>query len=135
MKNNEITTIKRRLRTAFLILSTMLFACAAEAQNKGIDLQNKTPEQRAEQQTSLMKKSLNPDDAQLEKIKAINLKYAYKFDPILKSEDNKMSKFKQARELQQAKEAELKAVFTPEQYKKYEEMKKEMASRLKSQIP
>ena len=131
----KITKIRRQLRTVFLILSTMLCACAAEAQNKGMDLQNKTPEQRAEQQTSLMKKALNPDDAQLDKIKAINLKYAYKFDPILKSEDSKMSKFKQARDLQKAKEAELKAVFTPEQYKKYEAMKKEMASRLKSQMP
>jgi len=121
--------------TSLLVLSTLFCACAAEAQNKGLDLQNKTPEQRAEQQTSMMKKELKLDATQLDKIKAINLKYAYKFEPLLKSEDSQMSRFKQARDLQKVKEEELKAVFTADQYKKYEEMKKKMKNRLKSERP
>ncbi|MFW0717436.1 hypothetical protein [Pedobacter sp. N23S346] len=97
-------------------------------------MKDKTPEERAQFQTSLMKTKLSLDSGQLNHVQAINLKYALKNDPIIKSDASKLSKFKQLKTLQKEKDGELKKVFTAEQYKQYQAFEEEMKEKMKSKM-
>lgn len=87
-----------------------------------------TPEQRAQMQTDLMKTKLSLTGEQYKQVSAINLLYARKIEPILRSDANRFSKYRQIKPLLDEKDEKLKAVFTPEQFKKYEDVKSEMMS-------
>ena len=83
-----------------------------------------TPEQKAQYQTAKMTKSLVLTKDQSTQVNAITLKYAEKIDaarqnPELEGE----AKQDQIRDLRQEREQELQAVLTPEQFKKYQELK------------
>ncbi|GAB3795153.1 hypothetical protein GCM10028819_10750 [Spirosoma humi] len=108
----------------------MLLGQLAMAQNASV-MQDKTPQERATFQTEMMKSKLGLDSMQVSEVQAINLKYALKNEPILKSGDSKLSKFKQLRSSQKEKESALKKVFTPEQYKQYQDFQDEMRAQLK----
>jgi hypothetical protein len=97
-------------------------------------LKDKTPVERAAFQTGMMKTKLALDSPQLKKVQAINLKYAQKMQPILKSEDSKFSRMRQAMAIQKAKDAELKTVFTTDQYKKYQDFESEMRAKMKAAL-
>lgn len=114
----------------------LIIALKANAQDaKDVkNLKDKTPAQRAQYQTGLMKSKLTLDSIQLVKVQAINLKYARQFDKILKSDDAKMSRIKQAMSLQKTKDAELKAVFTASQYKQYEAIENELMARVRDNV-
>jgi len=103
----------------------------AIAQGVGKDLKNSTPEDRAKYQSGVMITKLKLDSVQAEKIRVINLTYARKMQLILKSDDGRMSKFRQVRKLQEAKDAELEPVFTAEQFKQYREFEEGMKSQFK----
>lgn len=107
---------------------------SAFAQNKANDLKHKTPEERAKFQTEMMKSKLNLNAQQQGKIEVINLNYAKKFEPIIKSSDSKMTRFKQAMSLQKAKDEELKKVFTAGQFQQYEKFQEELKGKLKDKI-
>jgi hypothetical protein len=135
IKNTPI--MKTTLRNTGLALCLCLIvALSAKAQdiNDAKNLKDKTPAQRAQYQTGLMKSKLTLDSIQLVKVQAINLKYAQQFDKVLKSDDAKMSRIKQARSLQKNKDAELKAVFTATQYKQYEAIENELMTRVKDNV-
>jgi hypothetical protein len=112
----------------------ILFFTQMTMAQQATDLKNKTPEQRAGFQTSMMKSKLNLDSDQAAKVQAINLKYAQKFEPIIKSGDSRFSRLRQARALQKAKDAELKTVFTAGQYKQYQDFEAEMKEKLKDKM-
>jgi anion-transporting ArsA/GET3 family ATPase len=121
---------KNNARLCLLLsLLMMLFSQLAAAQNTNA-LKNKTPEERAQLLTSLMKTRLNLDTGQLAQIQTINLKYALKNEPIIKSDANKLTKLKQLKALQKKKEDELKKVFTAEQYKQYQAFEAEMKGKI-----
>eukprot|EP01035_Chromulina_nebulosa_P011646 gene11646-15555_t len=65
------------------------------ARPKASAMQNKTPGERAKFQTEMMKNKLGLDSMQVNQVEAINLKYALKNEPVLRSDKNKLSKFKQ----------------------------------------
>jgi hypothetical protein len=67
-------------------------------------------------------------------VQAINLTYARKMQAIIKSDDGRVSKMKQARNLQEAKDQELKGVFTPAQFKQYKDFEEEMKAKLMEKI-
>lgn len=115
---------------ALLTLSFMLFGQLVTAQHSSV-MQDKTPQERAKFQTEMMKNKLGLDSAQLKQVEAINLKFALKNEPVIKSDDSKFSKFKQIRSSQKEKEAELKKIFTAEQFKQYQTFQDEMKSQLK----
>jgi anion-transporting ArsA/GET3 family ATPase len=100
-------------------------------QTLGEKLQAMTPQQRAEYQTGLMKTRLHLDTQQIVKVKAVNLKYALKFQPIIKSDDSKFSKFRQFKKLQEAKDAELKGIFNAGQFKLYQDYENEIREKMK----
>lgn len=116
------------LAIAILFLTQIVIA------QQATDFKNKTPEQRATFQTDMMKNKLNLDSDQAAKVQAINLKYAQKFEPIIKSDDSRFSRLRQARALQKTKDAELKMVFTSSQYKQYQDFEAEMKEKLKDKM-
>ncbi|QNR82914.1 hypothetical protein H9N25_13045 [Pedobacter riviphilus] len=120
----------------FAAISVLLICGSSSAfsQNKENNFKNKTPEERAKFQTEMMKSKLNLNAEQQSKIEGINLNYAKKFEPIIKSSDSKISRFKQAMSLQKAKDEELKKVFTASQYKQYEKFQEELKGKLKDKI-
>jgi hypothetical protein len=121
--------------TALLITALNLFAVShLSGQTSMADMKNATPAQRAQFQTNMMKSKLKLDSGQVTKVQDINLKYAQKFQPILKSNDGRMSKAKQAMALQKQKDGELQTVFTKDQYKQYQEFEQEMKSKLMSRM-
>ncbi|BAU54696.1 hypothetical protein MgSA37_02874 [Mucilaginibacter gotjawali] len=103
---------------AVLLLASAV-VCSVNAQANLQKLKNETPEQRAAFQTKLMKEKLNLNDMQLTKVSTINLKYAEKFEPIIKSDDNRFLRMRQAKALMEQKDKELQAVFTKTQYNEY----------------
>jgi len=113
-----------------LILLVMLFGQLAMAQ-KASAMQDKTPQERAKLQTEMMKNKLGLDSSQVKQIEAINLKYAVSNEPVLKGGGSKLAKFKQLRSSQKEKDTELKKIFTPEQYKQYQDFQDEMKAQLK----
>ncbi len=130
--------MKKRCRFYFVLIITILFglqsSCSFGQQKSIKDLKNSTPEQRADFQTKLMKAKLKLDAGELTKVQAINLKYARKFEPIIKSNDNRFSKLKQAMALQKEKDQELQAVFNKDQFNQYQEFEQELRSKMKARF-
>jgi hypothetical protein len=125
-------------RALYFVLLAMLMACfgvgCVHAQSNADirNLKNATPGQRAAFQTKMMKDKLKLDAGQVTKAQAINLKYAQKFQPIIKSTDNRFSKMKQAMALQKQKDQELQGVFTKEQFSQYQAFEAEMRSKMRA---
>jgi phage portal protein BeeE len=90
-----------------------------------------TAEERAQKLTEWMKKELTLTAAQEPTVHAINLKYADQMDDIKASEGDRRSKFKDAKATGKAKDDELKAVLTPEQFTIYSQKKEEMKQKMR----
>jgi hypothetical protein len=127
--------MKSRSQFYIVILMATLFGLHCSCgygQQSFKDLKNAPPEKRAKFQTNLMKTKLNLDANQANKVQAINLKYAEKFQPIIKSTDSRPVKLKAAMALQKEKDKELQAVFSEEQYKEYIAFEQELRSKLRA---
>ncbi|MEA5403960.1 hypothetical protein VB776_13610 [Arcicella sp. DC2W] len=129
MKNHKkINVVLTVFTLLFLLISKSSFA-----QGSG-KLKGSTVEERASFQTEWMKEKLHLDSVQVQKVKDINLKYALKNEPIMKSSDGKLAKFRQLKANQNEKEAELKKVFSREQFKQYEVIKDELQDKMKEKM-
>ncbi|KAA2239694.1 hypothetical protein F0L74_26240 [Chitinophaga agrisoli] len=115
---------------SFFMLLLALAPAAVSAQAKQ-NFKNSTPEQRAEKQSEFLGTQLQLNDAQREKVNAINLKYSKQMDGVMKGNGTRISKLKSARKLNQDKEAEYKAILTPDQIKQYDQIKKELRDKMK----
>lgn len=113
-----------------MILSLILSGQLAMAQTASA-MQDKTPQERAAFQTEMMKNKLGLDSAQLNEVKSINLKYALKNEPVIRSGDSKLAKLRKLNSSQNEKQAELKKVLTTEQYGQYQAFQDEMKAELK----
>jgi len=122
-------------KTVFLIILFMVinlsFACAQDSIQK---LKDTSPQQRAQFQTNLMKQKLNLDSGQLNRVQAVNLKYALKFQPIIKSDEGRFTKLRAAMALQEQKDKELQTIFTKDQYTGYLAFEQELKSKLKARF-
>jgi hypothetical protein len=92
----------------------------------------RTPEGRAAALTEKMKTELPLTVDQYPSVQAINLKYALKNERIFKGFDGKFAKYRAIKSSQKDKGREMKAILTSGQYKKYEEMMKEMTEEFKN---
>lgn len=90
-----------------------------------------TAEERAQKWTDWMKTELTLTAEQEPNVHAINLKYADQMDDIKSAEGDRRSKFKDAKATSKAKDEELKAVLTPDQFTKYTAKKQEMQQKLR----
>lgn len=126
MKSSNTTKgIAVRMILLFMLAGQLVMAQHALA------MQDKTPQERAKFQTEMMRNKLGLDSLQLIQAQAINLKYALKNEPVIKSGDSKFSKFRQIRSSQKDKEAELQKIFTAAQYKQYQVLQQQMKAQLK----
>jgi len=115
------------LVAAFLCMT--LTNVLAQAQK----LKDSTPEQRAKMQTEWMKTKLALNATQVEQVSALNLQYARKNEPIIQSNEGKLSKFKKMKALQHEKSNALSQILDTAQYKKYLELKDQMIQNIKDQ--
>lgn len=90
-----------------------------------------TAAKRAQKWTDWMKKDLGLTAEQEPKVHAINVKYADQVDDIKAAEGDRRSKVKEVRANSKAKDEELKAVLTPEQFTKYTEKKQEKQQKIR----
>ena len=114
--------IKRTLLFVALIFSGV---CIAHAQTKSF-----TPEERAQKWDDWMKKELAITPDQEAGVHSINLKYAQMNEQLKDSEANRRSKFQEVKANENGKENELKQVLTKEQFKSYQEKKKDMQKQM-----
>jgi hypothetical protein len=100
-------------------------------------LKNTTLAERAKAQMAMMRMKLGLTDAEAAKVAPINLKYAEKMEPIIKGSKMPLMKMRDAHEVEQQKETELKAVLTPDQFTKFlankEEMKDQLADHIRAE--
>jgi len=94
-------------------------------------LRSATPEKRAQMLTDMMKTKLALNDAQVRQVSAINLAYALKMEPIIKSDDSKFSKYCKVRPLLAEKDEKLKGAMTADQFAKYQDIKQQMMDQAK----
>lgn len=124
-------------KKAFQILClglTLFMANALQAQTEGKPMQRTpmTAEERAQKQTDRQKEELGLNDEQYEKALNINKGHAKKLETLREAGKEDREKMKaDAKAIEDSREAELKAVFTDEQYKKYQQNKQEKVDKLR----
>lgn len=122
-----------KLTSKIAILTTaLLVVLSCNLMAQGIEqLKKYSAKERALILTDTMRFYLKPDFSQTKKIYETNLKYAYKVDTILKSQDSKYTKYTQAKALDQQKDSELQRILSFEQFRVYLEIKKKMVEQYK----
>lgn len=131
-RRKENSRVRVASRLAGLVLA-LLVAGSASAQDLE-KLKNTTPEQRARLQTELMKASLGLAPEQLERVGALNLKYAQQMQPVITGSEGMLRKLAALQRIQESKEGELRVVLSDAQFEKYlagrEEMKRKFEEKL-----
>lgn len=103
----------KKLMTSLALAALIAGNASAQAPGKS----EKTPEERAQHQTELMTKHLGLTPEQVPQVQAINLKYVDQFGELRgRSRDEANGKKQAVKDLREQRNAELKAVLTPEQY-------------------
>jgi hypothetical protein len=113
-------------------VGSFLFTLAASAQLA--DLKNTTPEQRAKALTEMMTTKLGLSPEQTSKVANLNLTYANKMEPLIKGSEGPLAKMRDMRQINEAKEAELKQILTPQQFEKYLASKEQMRENIMEKI-
>ena len=93
--------------------------------------QTKSPEDRAKAITDEMKSKLNLNDDQFKKVSDVNLKYAKERNDIFSGSGDKKSKEDKMKTSFDSEKNDMKSILTSDQYKKYEDMLKEMKKEAK----
>ena len=89
-----------------------------------------TPEERATKWTEWMKTELSITAEQEPKVHAINLKYAQQTESVRAQGGSRRSKFKDVKSIDDAKDEELKAILSPEQFERYRAKKQDMRKKV-----
>lgn len=96
-------------------------------------IMNISPEELSAKLTEKMKSEFNLSNEQAEKLKAVHLKFAKEMQAKLQGVESKTEFFAKRQELKalrKAKEAELKAIFTDEQFAQFEAKKQERKGKM-----
>ena len=120
----------RKFAPGFLLIITMLVSTITPAQQK----KTPTPEERAKKLTEWMKNNLQLYSDQVDPVQAINLKYAYKMQELLRSSMTKMQKKRALKADGDARDLELKRNLTTDQFQvwlvKKEDAKKDLRPKM-----
>ncbi|CAA0078820.1 Uncharacterised protein [Halioglobus japonicus] len=122
-----------KLISLILGFAFVLFLPAPSMAQMG-DFKNTTPEERAQKLTSTMQSDLSLDEETTKAVSEINLKYAKEAQTVMDSSGTQFGKAMTFRKNEQAKDAELKGVLSPEQYSQYEEKKSAMRDTMKQKF-
>ncbi|HMZ50234.1 MAG: hypothetical protein JST41_05660 [Bacteroidetes bacterium] len=106
------------------ILTTLALAVGMSlmAQDANAGKDKKTPEERAAKRTEQMTKDLGLSSEQVAKVNTINLNFA-RYSSDVEAAGKGADVEGRTKALKAKRDAELKAVLTPEQYTKYEEIR------------
>lgn len=110
-------------------LASFLLCLTTQAQPRERDAAT-----RAQKLTEMMTSSLQLTPDQVPRVHEINLRYAQQVDEFKTSTMTKEEKKAKFQTMLDAKDAELKGVFTEEQYKSYQVKKKEFEKRMKERM-
>lgn len=113
-----------------LLLFTSRLACAQDME----DFKKMNPEENAKLVTDWMQSALALEEDQVASVYAVNLKYAQKNRAIANSGERKLRLLKKLKSTSQEKDKELRALFTRDQYRRYQEKKEEMKTRVKQKM-
>jgi hypothetical protein len=122
-----------KLTGLILCLALVIFLPAPSMAQMG-DFKNTTPQERADKMTSAMQSDLSLDEATTKAVAEINLKYAKEAQTVMDSSGTQFGKAMTFKKNEAAKDAEMKAVLSPEQYSKYEEKKSAMRETMKQKF-
>src|SRR5678810_1446141 len=107
----------KRVSVSTYLLTGLLFVVhIIYAQKKT----SSTPEQRASKLTEWMKTNLQLNDDQVTQVQNINLKYANKTQGLQTQSMSRNEKMQTLKANDKAKDAELKNIFTADQYNTYQ---------------
>jgi hypothetical protein len=124
--------LKTKFCTGVLIFPFLLISTLAYAQLE--TLKATTPEQRATAITDIMKTKLELSGSETERISEINLAFAKKAEPIIKSSDNRLKIGLKLRKINRERSSELKKVLSTKQLKILEESKAEIRKAMLSTL-
>lgn len=113
-----------------LLLFTSRLACAQDME----DFKRMNPEENAKLITDWMQSALTLEEDQVAPVYAVNLKYAQKNRAIANSGDRKLRLLNKLKSASREKDKELRALFTQDQYRRYQEKKEEMKTRVKQKM-
>ena len=119
-------------RSAIALLLGVWLVGAAQAQ---VDLLRKTtPEQRASAQTDFMKSKLSLDPKTAAAVSALNLETARKAQSVIQGASNRFSLGMGLRKLNADRDAKLKKMLSPEQWKVFESSQDEMKKTVMAEL-
>ena len=118
-----------KIHKLFGIVLLLLFANAHSQEKLSAD-----PAERGRKVTEWMKTNLHLSDEQVPKVEAINYKCAQKNVDLENSKLWKNKRQKQLTSNEQYRDAELKKIFTPDQFSTYESRKKEVLPKMMEMI-
>lgn len=127
--------MRKKLTGTAVLLILIVFSSIAFApgrQDGFRELFRRSPETRAHVVTMVMENRLDMDKAQAEKALQINVKYAKLSQPYLKKDGVTMENTGELLTLNQKRSDELKAILTPEQLKKAEEIREKWIHQLET---
>jgi len=122
--------MKRVLVNSFLLTGLLFVFNFIYAQKKT----SFTPEERATKLTEWMKANLQLKDDQVTQAQNINLKYANKTQELQTGAMSRNEKIQVLKDNDKAKDAELKNVFTTDQYNAYQAKKEEVRKQMKEKM-
>ena len=122
----------QKSKWAFSLLF-LFFTSIVNAEDMTYLLQS-SPSQRAESQTRFMKTKLALSDDVAIKVKAINLEYAEKVEPVLKGSSLALIKKHDIEGIQEQKDNALRLVITAQQFDIYVNSKDELKQALKQDL-
>jgi len=111
--------ILNKIRSYYFFL--LLIVCSASYAQTAA---NSTPEERAQHWDNWMKEQLALTPEQQGKVQEINLRYAKQNEELKATGGDRRSKFQELKSTDKEKDSELKAIFTKDQFKTYQEKKK-----------
>lgn len=121
-------SFRNNIRSIALLVCFTFITIITQAQE-----QERTPltaEERATKWTEWMKSELSITAEQEPKVYEINLKYAQQTESVRVLGGSRRSKFKDVKSIDNAKDDELKAILTPEQFEQYQAKKQEMRKKV-----
>ena len=113
------------------LLAGLLAAVPAFGQGEdAAQLAKIPPNVRAGAQTEFMTKKLSLTPQERTQVEAINLKYANQMQPVLEGSGGPLQRMREAKRIDEAKDAELKGVLTPQQFQGYVAAKEELRKKM-----
>ena len=98
------------------------------------ELKNTTPGERASRQTELMKSMLALTPEQTQTVADLNLKYANRMEPTIKSSSNSLTKMFEMRKINNEKETELKRILSSQQWETFGASRDEIRQQFEERI-